>query len=118
MELTKSKFENKFEQIKGSIFWKWAYIALVAIMSVGYFAFSYQYFQEAQHISLGGSNFEVKSKYTTVIMISVVLIYVFSIFPIIFKITSSDRFFYSFVTFFAWCILAILPYFIFYGLGL
>lgn len=118
MELTKHKLENKFEQIKKSIFWKWAYIGLVILISVCYVVFSYQYIQESKYIKLGGHEFELKDEYTTATMISIILIYVFSIFPIISNITSSDRYFYNFITFFTWCILVISPYFIFYRLGL
>ena len=62
MELEKNKI-TKFEQIKDSPIWKWIYIALVIIISIGYFIFSYYYIQESRYVEIGGVNLEVKDEY-------------------------------------------------------
>ena len=109
---------NKNENTTESPLWKWAYIGLVILISVAYFIFSYHYVQEGRYIELGLGELEVKNKYTTATISSTILIYVFFIFPIIFNINNSDRYFYDFIIFFTWCMFVISPYFIFYKIGL
>ena len=99
MELTKNKI-TKFERIKNSRIWKGVYIALVAIISISYFIFSYFYIQEARFIEFGGREFEVKDKYMVYTVLQILFLYLFFLVATILAIRAKKLFFPTMFLFF------------------
>ena len=110
MELTKNKI-TKFEQIKNSSIWKGVYIGLVAIISVGYFIFSYFYVQEARFIEVGGREFEVKEGYVLFLVFWLVGGYLFLLLPLVSNFFDKEKIFYQKTLFLAfWMSISLLPF--------
>ena len=110
MELTKDKI-TKFERVKNSNIWKGVYIGLVAIISIGYFIFSYFYIQEARYIEIGVREFEVKDEYVFYAIFQHVIGICFLLISLIYGFRSRN-FFWSSLFLIFWLLISLSSYLI------